>query len=74
MYSVHSVTYHNNVIVENVSLIDCILVQLLMRRRYDFECAIYDEDGYIVPGSEIEDALEDHHSALSAVHPLTGLI
>jgi hypothetical protein len=74
MYSVHSVTFHGNVLVENVSLLDCILVQLLMRRRYDFESAIYDEDGYIVPGSEIEDALEDHHSALSVVHPLTGLI
>ena len=74
MYSVHSVELHRNAVVENVSLIDAILVQLLMTRRYGHACAIYDEDGYIVPGSEIQDALEEHHSALTPVHPLTGLV
>ncbi len=74
LYSVRSVRFHPNVIVECASLTDAILVQLLYRRRYDFECCIFDEDGYLVPESEQDDALQATYDALSPVHPLQGVI
>lgn len=74
MYSLRFVQLHDNVIIENAPLLDCILVKRLYSDRYGIETAIYDEDGYLVPSYVQYEALEEVYRTYHNVHPLAGVI
>ena len=74
MYKVRSVQIHDYVIAECPTLVDAICVKTLQSMRYGYECAIFDQDDYLVDYKTQCAALEEVYNRCHQRHPLAGAI